>query len=101
VANHEELDEAWTCEAEVVAVNARDLHTLDVDKASQLQLVSEAACRRDLFVIAASGINVRTDVEAAADAGADAVLVGTSLMRAAEPEEAVRELTGVRKRSRR
>lgn len=101
VANHEELDEAWTCGAEVVAVNARDLHTLDVDKASQLQLVSEAACHRDLFVIAASGINVRTDVEAAADAGADAVLVGTSLMRAAEPEEAVRELTGVRKRSRR
>lgn len=100
-ANRGELDQACTLQAEAVAVNARDLHTLKVDRASQLELVSEAARCCDLFVIAASGITARADVEAAADAGADAVLVGTSLMRALDPEEAVREFTGVRKRSRR
>lgn len=101
IANLDELDQACMLDTEVVAVNARDLHTLEVDKASQLELVSEAAYCCELFVIAASGIRTRADVEAAADAGADAVLVGTSLMRAADPEEAVRGLTGVRKRSRR
>ncbi|MBN2247568.1 MAG: indole-3-glycerol-phosphate synthase [Coriobacteriia bacterium] len=101
VANLDELDHACTLEADVVAVNARDLHTLEVDTVSQLELVSEAAYCSDLFVIAASGIRARGDVEAAADAGADAVLVGTSLMRSPAPEDAVRELTGVPKRSKR
>jgi len=63
--------------------------------------VAEAASCCNTFVIAASGIASRADVEAAADAGADAVLVGTSLMRAPDPEAAVRELTGVPKRPRR
>lgn len=101
VANPDELDLACAWGAEVLAVNARDFHTLAVDTASQLELVSEAAHCCDLFVIAASGIQTRADVEAAAEAGADAVLVGTSLMRASDPEVAVRELTGVPKRSRR
>ena len=101
VADLDELDQACTLNADVLAVNARDLHTLEVDRASQLELVSEAASCCDLFVIAASGVRTRADVEAAADAGADAVLVGTSLMRAPVPDEAVRNLTGVRKRSRR
>lgn len=101
VANLDELDHACALEAEVVAVNARDLHTLKVDRASQLELVSEAAYCCGLFVIAASGIDGRADVEAAADAGADAVLVGTSLMRSPVPEDAVRALTGVPKRTKR
>ncbi|MHB1136155.1 MAG: indole-3-glycerol phosphate synthase TrpC [Coriobacteriia bacterium] len=100
VANLDELDQACTLDAEVVAVNGRDLHTLKMDRASQLEIVSEAAYGSGLFVIAASGIHVRADVETVAAAGADAVLVGTSLMRSPVPEEAVRGLTGVRKRSR-
>ncbi|MDO8847600.1 MAG: indole-3-glycerol-phosphate synthase [Coriobacteriia bacterium] len=101
VANLDELDMAYTFGAEVIAVNARDLHTLKVDTERQLEIVSEAASSCDVFVIAASGIITRADVEAAADAGADAVLVGTSLMRASDPEGAVRALTGVPKRPKR
>jgi len=101
VANLDELDLAGSFGAEVIAVNARDLHTLQVDKERQLEVVSEAASCCDTFVIAASGINTRADVEAAADAGADAVLVGTSLMRASDPEGALRALTGVLKRPKR
>lgn len=101
VASLDELDLACAWGAEVIAVNARDLRTLRVDKTHQLEVVSEAAACCDVFVIAASGVETRADVEAAADAGADAVLVGTSLMRAQDPEVAVRGLTGVPKRSRR
>lgn len=101
VADLDELDLACRFGASVVAVNARNLRCLHVDTAGQLEIVSEAASCCDLFVIAASGIKTRADVQAAADAGADAVLVGTSLMRASSPEEAVRALTGVPKRSKR
>lgn len=101
VASLDELDLACAFGVEVIAVNARDLHTLRVDQERQLEIVAEAASCCNTFVIAASGIASRADVEAAADAGADAVLVGTSLMRAPDPEAAVRELTGVPKRPRR
>lgn len=101
VASMDELDVACTLNAEVIAVNARDLQTLRVDRTRQLEIVSEAAAACDVFVIAASGIETRADVEAAAEAGADAVLVGTSLMRSSDPEAAVRALTGVPKRPRR
>jgi len=51
-------------------------------------------------VIAESGIATRADVERMATAGADLVLVGTSVARTADPEAAVRELTGVRRTGR-
>lgn len=101
VASMDELDMAYTLNAGVFAVNARDLHTLRVDREHQLELVSEASSCCDVFVIAASGIETRADVEAAAEAGADAVLVGTSLMRSPDPAGAVRALTGVPKRPKR
>lgn len=80
--------------ARVIGVNARNLRDLTIDTEAALALVARAA--GDGFcVIAESGIADRAGVEAAASAGASAVLVGTSLMRAANPEEAVRKLTGV------
>jgi indole-3-glycerol phosphate synthase len=51
-------------------------------------------------VVAESGIEKRADVERAARAGADFVLVGTSVARAANPELAVRDLVGVPRRGR-
>ncbi len=51
-----------------------------------------------MVTVAASGVRGRADVEAAAGAGADAVLVGETLMRAPFPEDVVEELTGVAKR---
>lgn len=80
----------------LIGVNARDFHTLDVSLPRQRELVSEAAAA-GAIVVAASGISRREDVEAAARAGASAVLVGETLMRAPVPEDVVRGLTGVRK----
>jgi indole-3-glycerol phosphate synthase len=94
IAHAQELPRAWGSGAPVIAVNARDLRTLRVDPDTQLELVTSAG-RSDALVVAASGIKVRADVERAAAAGADAVLVGETLMRADFPEDVLEELTGV------
>jgi indole-3-glycerol phosphate synthase len=74
-----EVERALGLEARVVGVNARDLETLRIDRERQLDLL--AALPADVVRVAESGIGSRVDVEAARDAGADAVLVGTALMR--------------------
>lgn len=91
-----ELDVAWNAGARLVGVNSRDLRTLEVDLERAGLVVAEAR-RIDLVVVAESGVRTRTDVEASAEAGADAVLVGTALMRARFPEDVLEQLTGVRK----
>src|SRR6059058_5505247 len=50
--------------------------------------------------VAESGIETRADVERLAAAGADLVLVGTSVARTGDPEGAVRALTGVPRKGR-
>jgi indole-3-glycerol phosphate synthase len=94
VAHHIELPKAWGSGAPVIAVNSRDLRTLKVDPEAQVHLIEEAN-QSDALVVAASGIKVRADVERVAAAGARAVLVGETLMRAPFPEDVLGELTGV------
>jgi indole-3-glycerol phosphate synthase len=50
--------------------------------------------------IAESGMASVTDVEAAAAAGADAVLIGTALSSAAEPDDLLGRLSAVTRRGR-
>jgi indole-3-glycerol phosphate synthase len=46
----------------------------------------------DVVLVAESGIRNSDDVRALADAGADAILAGESLMRAPSPGDALRDL---------
>jgi indole-3-glycerol phosphate synthase len=85
-----ELDRAVTLGAPVIGINARDLSTFRVDRDEQLRLV--AAAPRELVVIAESGITSRAQGAAAELAGADAVLVGSALMRAPDPAAKLEEL---------
>jgi indole-3-glycerol phosphate synthase len=78
-----ELERAVRLGADPIGVNARDLSTFRIDRDAQLELV--AAAPRDRVVIAESGIESRAQAAAAELAGADAILVGTSLMRARDP----------------
>ncbi|MGH2997497.1 MAG: hypothetical protein ACRDM9_14365, partial [Gaiellaceae bacterium] len=71
-------------------VNARDLDTFRIDRASQLDLV--AAAPRDRVVVAESGIASRAQGAAAELAGADAILVGSTLMQSADPAAKLAEL---------
>ncbi|HYX76847.1 MAG TPA: bifunctional indole-3-glycerol phosphate synthase/phosphoribosylanthranilate isomerase [Gaiellaceae bacterium] len=85
-----ELERAVGLGAEVIGVNARDLATFAVDRAAALDLIASAP--RDRVIVAESGISARAHAAAAELAGADAVLVGSSLMRASEPAAKLREL---------
>ncbi len=94
-----EYEIARSAGARIIGVNSRDLRTLKVDRAGSFALV-ERAVRDGFCVVAESGIRTRNDVAEAAAAGAHAVLVGESLMRADDPREAVKALTGVGRRAR-
>ncbi|HET7572578.1 MAG TPA: bifunctional indole-3-glycerol phosphate synthase/phosphoribosylanthranilate isomerase [Gaiellaceae bacterium] len=85
-----ELERATRLDAGVIGVNARDLGTFRIDRRAQLELVARAP--RDRVVIAESAIHTRAQGAAAELAGADAILVGTSLMRAPDPAAKLRDL---------
>jgi indole-3-glycerol phosphate synthase len=87
-----EAEAAAAAGATLVGVNARDLATLEVDP-GRFAAVRQALPAGTVLV-AESGIRDRADVQAAAGAGADAVLVGETLVRAADPAAAVRALLG-------
>ena len=86
----EELDRGIALGARVLGVNARDLSTFAIDRRAQLELVARIPA--DRIVIAESGIQTRAQGAAAELAGADAVLVGSTLMRAADPAAKLAEL---------
>jgi indole-3-glycerol phosphate synthase len=85
-----ELERATALGAEIVGLNARDLSTFRIDRHAQLELVAQAP--RDRVVVAESGITNRAHAAAAELAGADAVLVGSALMRAKDPARAFADL---------
>jgi indole-3-glycerol phosphate synthase/phosphoribosylanthranilate isomerase len=86
----DELDRAARLGAPIVGVNARDLSTFEIDRRSQLELVARAP--RDRIVVAESAIATRAQGAAAELAGADAMLVGSTLMRAPDPGAKLAEL---------
>ena len=86
----DELQRAMHLDAPVIGINARDLSTFRIDRAAQLELVARAP--RDRTVIAESGVHTRAQGAAAELAGADAILVGSALMQAPDPQAKLREL---------
>jgi indole-3-glycerol phosphate synthase len=89
----DELGPALAAEPSVLGVNARDLSTFAVDASNAMAVLRRVPA--GVAVIAESGIETRQDVERFAAAGADFVLVGTSVARHRDPETAVRALCGV------
>jgi indole-3-glycerol phosphate synthase/phosphoribosylanthranilate isomerase len=79
----EELGRAVALGADLIGVNARDLSTFEIDRRTQLELLAKAP--RNRVVVAESGIENRAQAAASELAGADAVLVGSALMRASDP----------------
>jgi len=93
-----ELDLALGVEPAAVGVNSRDLGTFAIDLGLGERLLARVPA--GVPAIAESGIETRDDVARMASAGADLVLVGTSVARTADPEQAVRALTGVQRQGR-
>jgi indole-3-glycerol phosphate synthase len=93
-----ELDQALAAQPTAVGVNSRDLATFAVQLEAAERLVGKVPPH--IPAVAESGIAARSDVDRMAAAGADLVLVGTSVSRTSDPEAAVRALVGVPRRGR-
>jgi indole-3-glycerol phosphate synthase len=93
-----ELARALAVRPCAVGVNARDLATLAMDAGLVRALLPRVP--PGTVAVAESGLASRADVERAAHAGADAVLVGTAAAGAADPGAVIAEMTLVPRRAR-
>jgi indole-3-glycerol phosphate synthase len=90
VHDEDEVETAVEAGAEVIGVNNRNLHSLDVDLRTTFRLLADVPA--GTVVVAESGITTRQAVRDLEEAGVDAILVGEALMRVDDPRDAVREL---------
>lgn len=81
-----------TLDADVIGINNRDLTDFSVDVQRTYELLTDVPAGKT--VVSESGFHTREQLEELERVGVDAVLIGESLMRAPEPETALRELTG-------
>jgi indole-3-glycerol phosphate synthase len=87
-----ELATALSAGADLIGINNRDLRTFAVSLDVTERLASRVPSHA--LLVAESGIKTRADVERLKACGVKAVLVGESLMRAADIEAATRALLG-------
>jgi indole-3-glycerol phosphate synthase len=93
VHDEEELTRALEIvDADVIGINNRDLASFEVDVERTYELLSDVPAGKT--VVSESGFHTREQIEDLERVGVDAVLVGESLMRAPDPEAAVRALVG-------
>jgi indole-3-glycerol phosphate synthase len=90
VHNFEELDMVLESGAEVIGVNSRNLHTFKVDLNVTKEIISQIP---DSYVkVAESGVKTGDDIKMLLEAGADAFLIGETLMKDGTPGKAISEL---------
>ena len=92
VHDQEELSRVLETEARLIGINNRNLRTFQVSLETTFRLRPSIPSNR--LVVSESGIQTRSDLHSLAAVGVDAVLVGTSLMRAEDPGAKLRELLG-------
>lgn len=92
VHHERELDTVleWLPEARLIGINNRDLKTFTTDLAVTERLA--ARIPRDKVIVSESGLHSRADVERVAAAGARAMLIGESLIRAEDIGLKMKEL---------
>ncbi len=91
VHDERELDRALELEAEVIGINNRDLGDLTVSLETTAELITDVPAGK--AVVSESGYSHPEQLSELERIGCDAVLIGETLMRAEDPEAAVRELT--------
>lgn len=92
VHDETELETALACGARIVGVNNRNLQTFETNLETSIRLRSQIP--KDRIMVAESGIRDRCDVQRLQAAGIFNFLIGESLVRAPDPEAAVRGLLG-------
>lgn len=90
VHDMKELDRALRVEADIIGINNRDLKTLNIDMETTFLLKREMPGGKT--VVSESGIEAREDVARLKEAGVDAMLIGTAIMKAMDMEKKIKEL---------
>ena len=88
-----EVDRALAAGARILGVNNRNLKTFTVDTENSRRL--RARIPQDVFFVSESGVKTAEDVAGLAAIGADAVLIGETLMRAPDKTAKLLELKGL------
>jgi indole-3-glycerol phosphate synthase len=91
--NEAELERVLKAGAEIVGINNRDLTTFRVDLGTTTRLAQLVP--KQCVLVSESGFHERADILLAERTGADAVLIGETLMRSGDPSAKLRELRGV------
>jgi indole-3-glycerol phosphate synthase len=96
VHNLAELDRVLALDGvELVGINNRDLRDFSVDLQTTAQLLAQRQIAdRGILVVSESGLYTATDLQTIAQAGAQAALIGESLLRQPDPGQALAELLG-------
>ena len=84
-----EMERAIDLGADLIGINNRNLKSFETDLATTEQLAEEAP--DNVTLVSESGIRTVEDAQRVLDAGANAILVGESLMRANVPGEEVQK----------
>jgi indole-3-glycerol phosphate synthase len=90
IHDREELERAVALGFTVIGVNSRNLHTMQVQPQTQIELAQSLP--RTAVRVAESGIQNASDIVRMAEAGFDAFLIGESLMRQPDPGAALAAL---------
>jgi indole-3-glycerol phosphate synthase len=91
VHTERELEDLLSSALPLIGINNRNLDTLKIDLETTKRLLRGKAKGKSL-VISESGISSAADIRYLHDAGADAYLVGTSIMQSADVSRKVQEL---------
>jgi indole-3-glycerol phosphate synthase len=91
VHDRAEFERAVETDADLVGVNNRDLETLSVELSTTMNIL-ESTSKKGKIVVSESGIKTAGDVRLLRRAGADAFLVGTSVMKSSDITSKVKEL---------
>ena len=90
VHNENELERALNIEPEIIGINNRNLDTFQLDLSIIEKLIPKIP--EDIIVVAESGVQTPQDVKYLLRCGADAVLVGTAIMKAEDISAKTKEL---------
>lgn len=86
----DEAEKALDIGAKIIGVNSRNLKTLEVSDLNFKKIFPHLP--KDVIKVAESGIATRAQVEFVESLGADAILVGESLVKSGDPKQSIKEL---------
>ncbi|MDR1688710.1 MAG: indole-3-glycerol phosphate synthase TrpC [Clostridiales bacterium] len=94
IHNEEDAEKAMESGAEIIGINNRDLKTFNVDLAVTERLIKYI--KGSAVKVSESGIKTPQDLKWVRECGADAALIGETLMRGSSAGEALKELLEVK-----